>query len=293
MKPYLVIINKKSGRGYGDNIFKENVIKQLNNNYIINYELNNNLKYNDFEGVIIVGGDGTIVPIINFFYNNNIILPICHVPAGSGNGLCKSILFSLNKNFSYENAINLIHRNRVQNLDLFDVKLSYKKIVKPCFLSISWGIISDIDINTEWLRYLGELRFTLGGIYYLFKKKSYKGTLKYLEGTKWKLVTGNFVYFLASNVSHISSSTYSNPGAKLNDGLIHITYIKHDDVSRYDLFNLLLGLDNGTHMKYVRYITTKEFSLIPENGLLVIDGELNKLQNIEVAVSKKNVNIYV
>ena len=59
------------------------------------------------------------------------------------------------------------------------------------------------------------------------------------------------------------------------------------------MFNLLLGLDNGTHMKYVRYITTKEFSLIPENGLLVIDGELNKLQNIEVSVSKKNVNIYV
>ena len=50
--------------------------------------------------------------------------------------------------------------------------------------------------------------------------------------------------------------------------------------------------DRYLKSEYVKYITTKKFNLIPESGLLVIDGELNKLQNIEVSVSEKNINIF-
>jgi len=108
---------------------------------------------------------------------------------------------------------------------------------------------------------------------------------------QWKTITGNFIYFLASNGTHISSTTYTNPGANLNDGFIHITYID-DTISRYDLFWLLLGLDDGSHMKHVNYIKTTQFTLTPENGLLTVDGELQQLQPIEVKVSNKKINIF-
>ena len=51
------------------------------------------------------------------------------------------------------------------------------------FLSLSWCIISDIDINSEVMRCLGPLRFTLYGIYRVMNVRHYEGQLK-LNGAK-------------------------------------------------------------------------------------------------------------
>lgn len=299
MNNLLIILNEKSGTSNGIYIYKKYVLPKLLNlgsKFNLQKSLTNIKNIHIYNGIIIIGGDGTVVPIIDFLFKKNYNLPICHIPAGSGNGLCKSILFSLNKKFSYENSISLIDTNLNKKINLFEVILKSESKIIPSFLAISWGLISDLDISTEWLRNIGSFRFTLGGIWAVIKKYSYKGTLRFLEKEKneykrWKTISGNFIYFLASNVTHISSDTYTNPNAKLEDDIIHITYIK-DDVSRYDLFWILLGLENGTHMEYMKYIKTTQFSLIPEDGLLTIDGELQILQPIEVKVSDKKINIY-
>jgi len=299
MSSFIVILNEQSGSGNGNYIYNNYVLPKLKNENI-EYNLINSLDdINNIEiynGIIIIGGDGTVVPIVDYLFRNNHILPICHIPAGSGNGLCKSILFSLNKSYSYENASDLIIDCNFRKMNLFEVTLNSESRIIPSFLAISWGLISDLDINTEWLRTLGSLRFTLGGLLSVINKYSYKGTLKYLvkeanDSYKWISISGNFIYFLASNVTHISSDTYTNPNAKLDDDIIHITYIK-DDISRYDLFWALLGLDNGDHMNYMNYIKTSQFILKPEDGLLTIDGELQTLQSIEVKVSDKKINIF-
>ena len=57
-------------------------------------------------------------------------------------------------------------------------------------LGISWGIISDIDINTEWMRMIGSLRLQLGAVYYLLRKYSYPGELKYKNDNLIKITRG-------------------------------------------------------------------------------------------------------
>ena len=37
---------------------------------------------------------------------------------------------------------------------------------------------------------------------------------------------------------------------------------------------ILLGLQNGSHIKYLNYVKIKSFELIPKDGKLVIDCEL-------------------
>lgn len=301
MNNYLVIINPNSGNGKSEIIFRDYVSPKLKENKV-NFNVHIDevpigiMDIIDISKIIIIGGDGTIVPIIDFLYKNNYDIPICHIPCGSGNGLCKSILYEMGKDYNLENAVDLINKDTYNKMNLFDVTLKEEQDLIPSFLSISWGIISDIDIETEWLRYFGSTRFTYGAIISLIKKRSYYGTLKYIEKINgrnvWKEVECNFLYFLASNLSHISHNTYSNPGALLDDEYIHITYID-DSISRYDLFWLLLGLDEGKHLEYLKYIKTKAFELIPEEGKLVIDGELKNLQEIHVKVSDSKISVVV
>ena len=42
------------------------------------------------------------------------------------------------------------------------------------FLSFAWGVIADCDINSEKLRWIGELRYDLYGAYYWLKYKRQK-----------------------------------------------------------------------------------------------------------------------
>ena len=47
------------------------------------------------------------------------------------------------------------------------------------FLSLTWCIISDIDINSEVLRWMGSTRFTIYGVYRLMSVRHYQGKLQY------------------------------------------------------------------------------------------------------------------
>jgi sphingosine kinase len=48
------------------------------------------------------------------------------------------------------------------------------------FLSLTWGIISDVDIESEKHRYLGNARFTVGALIRIMGLRTYRGRLAYL-----------------------------------------------------------------------------------------------------------------
>ena len=47
-------------------------------------------------------------------------------------------------------------------------------------LLVNWGMIADIDIESEKYRRLGETRFLIGAVSCIFKKKYYRGKVSYL-----------------------------------------------------------------------------------------------------------------
>ena len=52
------------------------------------------------------------------------------------------------------------------------------------FLSLGWGLLADIDIESERLRVLGGARFTIWAAARLLTLKTYRGKIYYLEGEK-------------------------------------------------------------------------------------------------------------
>ena len=301
-KEVLVIINPISGKGKSEKVY-ENSKDKLSNlynldefiskypNHVNEYFLYNHKNIETKDLIIGIGGDGIIYEIINCLRKYNIQIPIAEIPAGSGNGYFKSITNENDKENTIEEAISIIENYKVENVDLMKIK----NLNLYSRLAISWGFISDLDINTEWMRKLGSLRFDLGAIWNIIRKRTYSGRFTYyLENDVSNTIEGNFVYFWACNVSHGSHDTLSAPGAKCNDSLIHISYIL-DDVSRCELIKIILSLSSGKFIDHpkVVYISTSKFELEIDSGMIVIDGEKINDKVIEVKNLHKELKILV
>jgi sphingosine kinase len=281
---YLVYVNPSSGKGRAAQIFNDYLKPNLTH-HGIEYDTVNELEmlrsvpdWSKYEAVISVGGDGTASEILRIVKSTNVKLGF--MPAGSGNGIVKSLLHTNGHPFSASNAASIISNGGTRKLDIIDVDCEKDNKIWPSFLAISWAFVSDLDIGTEWLRFLGSFRFILGALYAILRKRSYHGRLTYWdsEGSE-TVIEGDFVFFWACNVSHASSDTHSAPGAKVDDGLIHISYLRAP-VSRYTLLKIALGLDSGSFTKMLDYVSVKKFKLEPTGGIVAIDGECVERQTI-------------
>ncbi|KAI6647195.1 Sphingosine kinase 2 [Oopsacas minuta] len=146
-------------------------------------ELIKNYDLTTLQGIVCVGGDGTVHEVINGLmrrpdWRNAIKMPICPIPCGSGNALAKTALQEAGEEYSVVNSALMAVLGAYVP---FDIALAETKTEKLYFfMSFSWGMIADSDIESEKLRFLGEIRFTLAGIKCCMINKVYHGILQYL-----------------------------------------------------------------------------------------------------------------
>ena len=303
MSQYLIIVNNNSGNGYASDILEKHLLPKLRNIY---YTICHTKSIQDcdnalenvtqFNGILIIGGDGTVSNVIQFLYHNNLNIPIGHIPCGSGNGLMSSILYSQNKYYSLYNALQSVLMFEPKCIDTMNVELLEEGKRMISFLFVSLGIFSNLDLRTEWMRMLGEFRFTLGGLWELLWKETFRAKLRYRipnndESFVYKTVEGEFVYFVASNLSHASPGSHIAPNARLQDGKIKIAYMLQP-CSRYQLLQILLGLEDGSFQQYLNYIETTEFEIEPLSGNLDIDGENITTQPIRVTSRPSSLSLF-
>lgn len=295
-----IIINPLSGCGTAlekyyecyDSIVKKYHIEEFiisneeSRDELKNYILQNIDKINKKDLIIGIGGDGTIFEIINHMKKYKINVPLAEIPAGTGNGYFKSITHNLNLEPSLKNASMIINNYNIKNVNMMEI--SNDNYMKYSRLSISWGIISNIDINTEWMRFLGSLRFDIGGVYNVLTLPSYSGRLEYNNDNKKNIINGNFCFLWAGIVSHPSMDIMAFPNLKFNSNKIALVYVL-DNVSRLEMTSILLSLNNGNYVKHpkVIYNFVDNFNLNIDDGLLVIDGEKIDEKEINV-ISKEN-----
>ncbi|PAV86295.1 hypothetical protein WR25_20446 [Diploscapter pachys] len=205
----LIFVNPNSGAGVGKRTFEKKVRPKLQAANI-DYELilttgPNHARQvvstrsdllSEFCGILILSGDGLIYEVLNGLFQRKdrfLVIPqlaLGLIPTGSGNGLLASILAS--KKYPVSSA-ELLMSNAVeiatsaatvaQPISLFHVQTPAVNIIS--FLSVGWGLMADIDIESErWRRTLGSQRFTMGSIIRALNLRSYKGRLTYMPYRK-------------------------------------------------------------------------------------------------------------
>lgn len=65
------------------------------------------------------------------------------------------------------------------------VRVETRNQILYSFLSVGWGLISDIDIESESLRAMGAQRFTVWSLARLIGLRTYRGKVSYLPCDKY------------------------------------------------------------------------------------------------------------
>lgn len=250
----------------------------------------------------------------------------------------------------------LLCKGLVSHMDMVSVHLCSSPRLFS-FLSLAWGFVADVDIESEKYRHFGAVRFTIGTLVRLASLRVYKGRLAYLPATKdhnseealrsntmlckdrvppvtlpavrdssfhnschsnnslkvrrvestpsrsatktlpgphdsllppldqplpddWVVVPEeDFVLMLAMYQSHLAEDLLAAPEATLDDGVIHLFYVRAG-ISPTALLRLFLAMEKGAHLttncQHLVYTKVRALRLEPYSpkGIITVDGEV-------------------
>ncbi|XP_064437175.1 sphingosine kinase 2 isoform X1 [Mirounga angustirostris] len=196
----LLLVNPYGGRGLAWQWCKNHVLPMISEAglsfNLIQTERQNHarelvqgLSLSEWDGIVTVSGDGLLFEVLNGLldrpdWEEAVKTPVGILPCGSGNALAGAV----NQHGGFEPALGvdlllncslLLCRGGSRPLDLLSVTLASGS---RCFsfLSVAWGFVSDVDIQSERFRALGSARFTVGTVLGLATLHTYRGRLSYL-----------------------------------------------------------------------------------------------------------------
>ncbi|EDV35060.1 uncharacterized protein Dana_GF22547, isoform C [Drosophila ananassae] len=207
-KQLLILLNPKSGSGKGRELFQKQVAPLLTEaeaqydlqitthpQYAKEFVRTRKDLLERYSGIVVASGDGLFYEVLNGLMERMDWrracreLPLGIIPCGSGNGLARSVAHHCNEPYEPKpilNATLTCIAGKSTPMDVVRIELAPggdKHYVMYSFLSVGWGLIADIDIESERLRSIGAQRFTLWAIKRLITLRTYKGKVYYLRAT--------------------------------------------------------------------------------------------------------------
>ncbi|XP_045428101.1 sphingosine kinase 1 [Pipistrellus kuhlii] len=330
----LVLLNPYGGKGKGLQLFRSLVQPQLAQADISfrlmlterrkhAQELMRTEELGSWDALVVMSGDGLMHEVVNGLMERPdwvtaIRKPLCSLPSGSGNALAAS----LNHYAGYEQVANeallnnctlMLCRRRLAPASLLSLQMGSGQRVFSV-LSLAWGFIADVDIESEKFRRLGKMRFTMGTLLRLAALRVYRGQLAYLPAERgastlpsspelareaqqgfvdahlvpleqpvpahWTVVPEqDFVLVLVMMHSHLGSEMFVAPMDLPAAGAMHLFYVRAG-ASRAMMLRLFLAMEKGRHMEcdcpYLVYEPVVAFRLQPKGGkgMFTVDGEL-------------------
>ena len=291
IEDYYIIVNPISGNGKSKNLMNNLTVDLENKNItykIIKTEYSGHAKkicnnLQDYDKIIIIGGDGTFNEAINGIMLNNHKPTIGFIPGGTGNAMMHDL-----NGTTYDKALDIILSNRTKKIDV--MQLDFNDSIEYSINIVGWGMAADINILSEKLRFLGPTRYTIASMYYVFNKVCRKAKIKIDE----REIIDNFLFILTLNTIHTGRGMKAAPKAKLDDGLIDIIILK-SNISKLELLLLLPKIFSGKHVlsDKVEYVQGKKINIIPdENEILNIDGEMRCSTPINISILPRRLEIF-
>tara|TARA_B100000427_G_scaffold105545_1_gene87537 strand:- start:3191 stop:4087 length:897 start_codon:yes stop_codon:yes gene_type:complete len=294
-KKVLIIYNPVSGTKSNKAMISQllNYYKLNNINYfLLKTEYKNHAKefcannsLAEYDDLIVCGGDGTFNEVINgVVINKNKKIPrLGFLPGGTGN----SFMHDLNA-VEPNKAINKIIKNNSDTLDI--LKLTYNNKTIYSFNIVGWGLVTDILILAEKMRFLKSIRYNVASLFYILTAKGKK--IKFIIDNN-KIYNEKYLFILICNTIHTGKGMKAAPKAKFNDGQLDIVSVK-SQISFFQLIKLFTKIFTGKHIHspFVDYINAQTINLIPENNeVLNVDGDARGGTPVKIEILKNKLSI--
>ncbi|CAD5175675.1 sphingosine kinase 2 [Musa acuminata AAA Group] len=146
-------------------------------------EIANTMDLIKYDGIVCVSGDGVLVEVVNGLlhredWDTAIQVPLGVIPAGTGNGMAKSLLDAAGEVYSVSNATFSIIRGYRRTLDV--VTISQEKTKFFSVLMLTWGLVADIDIESEKYRWMGSARLDFYSLLRIINLRKYNGHVQFV-----------------------------------------------------------------------------------------------------------------
>ncbi|KAA8633139.1 hypothetical protein SMACR_01184 [Sordaria macrospora] len=180
-----VLVNPQAGPGGADKIFEKEVrpifeaarmpltiIRTTYSGEAVT--LSQDLDISQYDIAVPCSGDGLPHEVFNGLSKRSDArralarVAVCHIPCGSGNAMSCNLYGTHRPSL----AALAIVKGVPTKLDLCSVTLQDGERLTS-FLSQAYGMIADLDITTEHLRWMGAARFTYGFLTLAIRKKTY------------------------------------------------------------------------------------------------------------------------
>ena len=332
----VVVVNPVSGRGSARSDWERTVEPLLKRSGKFDYEVvvtehsghaidigadlivrsSQSLPENEKLFIISIGGDGVVYELLNGIKNacpntylsvlNRLVL--CPLPSGSGNGLSYSALCLAGESFSMNCALRLLLRQKYGAKDLglvtYDCEDPFAEHTTESrlfALTLSWGLVADVDIQSEFLRkYVGGFRFTLYGLFRVLKKQLYEGTLSCDNG--FHEIEPDYLTVYATLVPVAGKTVILSTDKPLDDGQLRVHRLRGRDVSRVGLISAMSELekrrDHSKRIPGFDPIVTSGFELqpglvkVPNSAGIVVDGEPLTSSAVKVSIIPRACSIF-
>ncbi|XP_075946861.1 sphingosine kinase 1-like [Anarhichas minor] len=200
----MLLVNPQSGKGQALTLYNNHVQPMLSDAGVTHTlviterqnharELVKEADLSQWDALVIMSGDGLLFEVINGLlerpdWEEAVRTPLGILPGGSGNALAASVHhYSGASLVSTEELLVscgfLLCQGLVAHMDLISIHLSSGPRLFS-FLSLAWGFVADVDIESEKYRHAGAARFTVGTLVRLASLRVYKGKLAYLPATE-------------------------------------------------------------------------------------------------------------
>ncbi|XP_037940526.1 sphingosine kinase 2-like [Teleopsis dalmanni] len=319
----LILLNPKSGSGKSRQLFQNQVapvLKEAELSYDLQITTHPNFARDlvrtrkdllkQYSGILIASGDGLFYEVLNGLMERNdwrLVsqhMPLGIIPCGSGNGLAKSIAHLYNEPYEPKpilHATLACVSGKTTPMDI--VRIEFGKSAKSTeiysFLSVGWGLIADVDIESERLRSLGAKRFTLWTINRLISLRTYKGKLWYLPWEKEsndKKVSINNHNEANDNVTINNGNCYED--VKLQNEFVDtrefhdILEIPEVDLENDDEFEDAMSLNASSHLNVNSWNSaisrqTAYFSLGGQSSIRSRRSILSKIETANAELEAK------
>ena len=294
MRKIKFIINPSSGRQAMEKKIDTLCKLLLDDGYIIGKYFTKN-KYDamlearrtceeDFDLIIVCGGDGTVNEVVKGIVTGSRRLPIAILASGTVNDFANYLEIPRN---TYE-FFDLIKRNKIVDVDIGSVSEDYFVNVAAGGLLTNVAYQAQPDVKAV----LGRMAYYLEGL----RELANQG----LETVKVSIHSDEFtseediLLFVISNSSSIGGFTKLAPEADVVDGLLDVVLIKKADVA--ELVNIFVNVLTGEHINHpkVIYYKTKKVMVESDRKIVIdIDGEYGGRLPAEFKVIPKGLSILV
>jgi sphingosine kinase len=248
-------------------------------------ELANSLSFEGFDGLCVIGGDGTMHEVVNGMMKreDHAKIPIGLIAGGTGNSFMHDV-----DALDPEVAALRILTGRLRNVDIAHVDANGEILYG--FNIVGWGLPTDIVETANKIKWIGNQCYNIASIIEVIRNKPRLAKVKIDKQN----IAGDYGFILGCNTIHTGTAMKMAPLAQINDGLIDLIIVRK--AGRLKMLYLFTKLFKGRHIgdPAVVYHQVKQFSIQPlANHALNIDGEMIGCTPVHVKMMPNAIHVLV